>query len=181
METIGHYLVVDLEATCSDDSSIPRDQMETIEIGAVIVEAVSLQPVAEFQSFICPVRHRQLSGFCRELTSITQEDVETAQGFGEVFAQFVEWSFEFTDPLFCSWGDYDRHQLRQDCAYHGVDYPFGEDHLNLKAQFSKRLGIRKRLGMAKAMTRVGLELSGTHHRGIDDARNIARLLPHIVR
>ena len=31
--------------------------------------------------------------------------------------------------------------------------------------------------MAGALRRVGLTLQGTHHRGIDDARNIARLLP----
>ena len=30
----------------------------------------------------------------------------------------------------------------------------------------------------KALAHVGLPLVGTHHRGIDDARNIARLLPH---
>ena len=29
-----YYLVVDLEATCSDDGAVPRDQMEIIEIGA---------------------------------------------------------------------------------------------------------------------------------------------------
>ncbi|GIS61919.1 MAG: hypothetical protein CM1200mP2_41440 [Planctomycetaceae bacterium] len=34
--------------------------------------------------------------------------------------------------------------------------------------------------MAAALKEVGLELRGTHHRGIDDARNIARLLPFIV-
>jgi inhibitor of KinA sporulation pathway (predicted exonuclease) len=27
---------------------------------------------------------------------------------------------------------------------------------------------------------VGLDLVGTHHRGIDDARNIARLLPYCL-
>ncbi|QDT47872.1 sporulation inhibitor KapD [Symmachiella dynata] len=181
MDNIGHYLVVDLEATCSNDGSIPRDKMETIEIGAVMVEAESLQPVDEFQSFIRPVRYRQLSDFCRELTSITQQEVDAAEGFCQVFSRFVQWSVGFADPLFCSWGDYDRHQLRQDCAHHGTAYPFGDEHLNLKAQFSKNLGIRKRLGMAKAIRRIGLELTGTHHRGIDDARNIARLLPHIVR
>ena len=34
--------------------------------------------------------------------------------------------------------------------------------------------------MAQALKLAGLELDGTHHRGIDDARNIARLLPFIV-
>ncbi len=175
-----HYLVVDLEATCNNDGSLPREEMETIEIGAVMVNAGELQPVGEFQSFIRPIRHPRLSTFCRELTSIAQADVDSADTFPPAFARFAEWSAGFEQVLFCSWGDYDRKQLLQDCRFHGAAYPFGDGHLNLKARFSERLGIRRRLGLAKALARVGLELVGTHHRGIDDARNIARLLPHIV-
>ena len=40
--------------------------------------------------------------------------------------------------------------------------------------------IQERYGMAKALQLVGLPLEGTHHRGIDDARNIAKLLPYIL-
>ena len=47
-----HILVVDLEATCCDLQSIPRHQMETIEIGAVMVSTDSLMIVDEFQTFI---------------------------------------------------------------------------------------------------------------------------------
>jgi inhibitor of KinA sporulation pathway (predicted exonuclease) len=31
--------------------------------------------------------------------------------------------------------------------------------------------------MARALQMVGLPLDGSHHRGLDDARNIAKLLP----
>jgi inhibitor of KinA sporulation pathway (predicted exonuclease) len=34
--------------------------------------------------------------------------------------------------------------------------------------------------MNQALELVWMEIIGTHHRGIDDARNIARLLPYIV-
>jgi len=34
--------------------------------------------------------------------------------------------------------------------------------------------------MAKALKRVGITLEGTHHRGIDDARNMAKLMPFII-
>jgi inhibitor of KinA sporulation pathway (predicted exonuclease) len=34
--------------------------------------------------------------------------------------------------------------------------------------------------MAQALQLAGLPLEGTHHRGIDDARNIAKLLPYIL-
>jgi 3'-5' exoribonuclease 1 len=59
-----------------------------------------------------------------------------------------------------------------------VPYPMPGRHVNLKALFSSTRGIRKKLGMAQALQHVGLPLDGTHHRGIDDARNIARLVPY---
>ena len=40
-----HCLVIDLEATCSDDRSIRPDQSETIEIGAVLVLLSTFQVV----------------------------------------------------------------------------------------------------------------------------------------
>ena len=48
------YLVIDFEATCCDQGTIPPDKMEIIEIGAVMVDAGDLKPVDEFQSFVRP-------------------------------------------------------------------------------------------------------------------------------
>jgi inhibitor of KinA sporulation pathway (predicted exonuclease) len=52
--------------------------------------------------------------------------------------------------------------------------------MNLKKRFSATLGEATRYGMSSALERVGLPLTGTHHRGIDDARNIAKLLPYLL-
>jgi hypothetical protein len=46
--------------------------------------------------------------------------------------------------------------------------------LNLKKEFARLFGF-KASGMERALAQAGLQLEGTHHRGIDDARNIARL------
>ncbi len=173
------YLVIDLEATCDDKGAVPRDQMEIIEIGGVWVAGETFQPLAEFQTFVRPVRHPELTVFCTELTSITQAQVDTAPGFAEAIEALAEF-IGGRGPLFASWGAYDRHQFEQDAAHHGVALPLGEDHLNVKQAFSDALGTRRRYGMARALARIGLELEGTYHRGIDDARNIARLLPYTV-
>lgn len=43
LDAYSHFLIVDVEeATCCDRQSIPRRHMETIEIGAVMVEAAGL-------------------------------------------------------------------------------------------------------------------------------------------
>lgn len=173
-----HYLVIDLEATCSDDHSVPRDQMEIIEIGAVMVDSATLQPLDEFQAFVRPVRTPLLTEFCVELTGITQAKVDAAPKFPDVLHDLVAWANAFNEYVFCSWGAYDRSQLKQDCDHHGVDYPLGAQHINLKAEFAEITG-RRPMGVIGALRRVGLTFSGSHHRGIDDARNICRLLPSI--
>ncbi len=177
------YLVIDLEATCDDQGAVPRDQMEIIEIGAVWVDGPTLQPVAEFQTFIKPVRHPRLTPFCTRLTSITQADVEHAPGFRMALSRLEQFITEHRGtrpPIFGSWGNYDRGQFRQDARLHGVKPSFLGEHLNIKQAFSDALGTRKRFGMGRALMRVGLPLEGTHHRGIDDARNIAKLLPYAL-
>ena len=170
------YLVIDLEATCDNLGAVPRREMEIIEIGAVLVDGEHLQALREFQSFIRPVRHPKLTEFCCELTSIQQEQVDTAPNFRQALKALEEFMGGAL-PLFCSWGAYDHNQFKQDAEYHRLKLPFGGQHLNLKAAFSEALNTRKRFGMAGALRRIGLPLQGTHHRGIDDARNIANILP----
>lgn len=174
-----NYLVIDLEATCDNGNLVPKREMEIIEIGAVLVDAISFDPIAEFQSFVRPVRHPTLTPFCRQLTSITQAEVDAAPGFPEVIRSLRDFMAN-QRPLFCSWGNYDRGQFGLDAGYHRVELPFGSDHLNLKQAFSDALGTRKRFGMAGALRELGIPLAGTHHRGIDDARNIAKILPYAI-
>lgn len=177
---MGHcyYLVIDFEATCCDQGTIPREETEIIEVGAVMVDVEELSPVDEFASFIRPVRHPQLTKFCTDLTSITQPQVDDAPGFADVISALSGWAAGFPGHLFCSWGDYDRNQLRRECQQHDVAYPFGDEHMNVKRQFAERRGLGKGVGMAEALKLMGVPLDGTHHRGIDDARNIAKLLPY---
>lgn len=175
---MDHYLVVDLEATCSDDGMVPREEMETIEIGAVMVSTTTLQPVDEFQSFVRPVRNPTLTEFCTGLTSINQAQVDAAASFPEVLDHFVEWARDLGEFTFCSWGDYDRSQFERDCAWHHVAYPLGDRHINLKAEFARIRGRRK-MGVQAALRSVGMPFTGTHHRGIDDARNIVCLIPYV--
>lgn len=170
------YLIIDLEATCSDDGSVPRHEMEIIEIGAVLLQARTFEVESELQTFVRPVRHPRLTPFCTGLTSITQEEVAAAPLFPEALRSLKEWMEGFGDALFCSWGEYDRLQFLQDCRFHGVEYPFGAGHLNLKEEFSRTLGTGRRFGVGGALRRLGLGFEGTHHRGIDDARNIARIV-----
>lgn len=173
------YIIVDFEATCCDTGSIAREEMEIIEIGAVALAGNGPEILAEFQSFIKPVRTPMLTTFCKKLTSISQEQVSSAREFEEVITEFRKWTFSFKNPIFCSWGNYDKNQLKQDCNFYNVKYPFNEKHINIKQKFATNLGLRKGIGLGKALQKVNLQFQGISHRGIDDARNMARLAKYI--
>ncbi|KAF0178529.1 MAG: inhibitor of the KinA pathway to sporulation exonuclease [Limisphaerales bacterium] len=170
-----HAIIVDLEATCCDAGSIPPHAMEIIEIGAVAVRAGDGAPLAEFQSFVRPVRHPPLTPFCTQLTSIQQTDVDDAPTFPEAVLRLRAWLTPFSPYCWCSWGDYDRKQFRQDCAFHRVAFPFAGPHRNLKTEFVATRGMTKKLGVSEALHALGLKFEGTAHRGLEDARNIARI------
>ncbi len=50
-------------------------------------------------------------------------------------------------------------------------------HLNLKTIWKNTTGERKRNGLGSALKYHNLAFEGQPHRGIDDACNMARLLP----
>jgi inhibitor of KinA sporulation pathway (predicted exonuclease) len=171
-----HLLVVDVEATCCDQGSIERPDIEIIEIGAVMVETASMTQVSEFSTFVKPVVHAQLTPFCTKLTSIRQMDVDQAPLYSEAIQHLTEWMRDYSNCAFCSWGNYDRYQFQYDCERNQTPYPFGDVHFNLKAMFHKNQAIKKRCSVSTAMKFAEIEFEGTPHRGIDDARNIAKLL-----
>ena len=175
------WLVIDVEATTSDDGSLPRHEMEIIEVGAVLVDATSLEAVEEFQSFVSPMRHPKLTKFCARLTGITDAMLAGAPRFPAMLGALGErivWPRQGR-LRFASWGDYDEKQWRQDCAFHQVPYAM-PPHENWKRMFSAAQGLKKKLGMAEALALCELPLEGTQHRGIDDARNIAKLAPWVL-
>lgn len=169
-------LVIDLEATCADDGSIPPEEMEVIEVGAVWATHDG-EAIDTFQRFVRPTRRPQLTEFCRSLTHIEQANIDTAPTWPMVAAELAAFSRRHAAQCWGSWGVYDRRQIERECAGHGLADPLrGLDHRNLKAEFAKRRKI-KQVGMATALQIVGLELDGTHHRALSDALNITKLLP----
>lgn len=167
-----NHIIFDLESTCwENDRSKTR---EIIEIGAVKIDA-DKKIIDEFNSFIKPTVHPSLSDFCLQLTSIAKEDVETAQAFPEVISDFKSWVNLNQEYLLCSWGHYDKNQFKCDLKLHSLDSEWVEKHISLKHQYSKIKNLKRPIGMNGALKLENLKLVGTHHRGIDDARNISKI------
>jgi inhibitor of KinA sporulation pathway (predicted exonuclease) len=174
-------LVIDLEATCDEGEGIPPDEMEIIEIGAVWATTEG-KVIDEFQVFVRPLLHPHLTPFCQQLTHIQQTDVDAAETFPAAAVALTRFAqrHQGPDATWGSWGQYDAKQFARDCERHGIADPLaGFQHVNLKSQFSKSGKKIREVGMVKALKLAGIPFQGEHHRGIDDARNIAKLLPWV--
>lgn len=167
------YIVFDLEATCWDQWE--KKDNETIEIGAIMINE-NKQIISEFEQFIRPTKYPILSEFCKNLTTISQEEVNNAPFFPEAIENFKTWiDISNQAYILCSWGFYDRKQFESDCQLHNLDVSWIQNHISLKHQHGKIKNLKRNIGMHNALELEGFKLDGTHHRGIDDSKNITKI------
>lgn len=178
METV----IFDIECSCEDKNINPNYNMETIEIGAVKIKDGKI--VDEFQSFVKPEYTESLTPFCQDLTKISYSDLENAPSFETVMLDFYDF-IKGTSIMSC--GDFDKKFLTREIKGKKLDKPLGlvmkaiwSSHSNLKVHYNNISGF-KMAGMLEMAKRLNVKVEGAHHRGIDDARNLAKIYLELER
>ena len=166
------FIIFDLEATCWEGNTLGREQ-EIIEIGALRMNAFG-EVGSTFQRFVRPVMHPRLSVYCKRLTGITQDEVDSADTFDRVLGHFHDWYDQDGDILLCSWGAKDHQLLEGDMALHRIEDGL-PDYIELKEQYYAIKDMHKKMGLKRVLDREGFDFEGTHHRALDDATNLSYL------
>lgn len=170
-------IVVDLEATCWEGDPPPGQKKEIIEIGVCRLDIASGNRSDKKSLLVCPAKSR-VSDFCTRLTTLTQEQVDQGIPFADAIEQLRR-EYSPADRTWASYGDYDRIQIQKQCEESGLAYPFGRSHINIKNLLAVSLNLPFEIGLDEAVKMLGLPMEGTHHRGHDDAWNIAAVLAAI--
>ncbi len=169
-----NYIIFDLEASCWLGRP-PHGVNEIIEIGSVKVNSYN-EIESEFNKFVKPTVNPILSGFCKKLTSISQDDVDRSKTFPFIIQDFMDWiNIMEEDFTLISWGKYDRQQLFQDCELHKLETEWLDNYFNLKPAYKHLKGLKDEPGLKKAVKMEGFEFTGIHHRAISDAQNLAKI------
>ena len=179
-------LIIDVEATCWDqplpslNHSQVINEMEVIEFGCVVAN-LSGKVLSSRSFFVRPSVRPQLSDFCQRLTGISQTEIDNASGYKEVVRELDAWLSDFNIEFWASWGNYDKNQIQVELERHNVAPKFYElEHVNLKKLWRKGKRNKQSTALLGALEHEGFKFQGKQHRGIDDALNIARILPRIV-
>ncbi|XP_038046210.1 3'-5' exoribonuclease 1-like [Patiria miniata] len=181
-----YLCVIDFEATCEEPTPIDYIQ-EIIEFPIVLVNTKTMEIEDSFDSFIKPLLNPRLSKFCKELTSITQVEVDKADTFPVVLSQVHRWMKSKalgTEHSFIivTDGPWDMNMyLNVQCKLSQVPYPaYARQWINLCKTFSnfyktKRMCLRNMLGALE------MGFDGRPHRGKDDAMNIANIAIRLMQ
>ncbi len=173
-------LVVDLESTCWEKQPPEGQVSEIIEIGIATLDVTTGEPLEKRSILVKPISST-VSPFCEELTTITQAMLDEEGVTLMEACKILRKQYKSKERVWASWGDYDRRQFERDCEAKGLRYPFGPTHINAKSMHALLAGNTREDGMARALESLGIELEGTHHRGHDDAWNIAKIVGHIMK
>eukprot|EP01063_Lacrimia_lanifica_P010612 TRINITY_DN17352_c0_g3_i1.p1 TRINITY_DN17352_c0_g3~~TRINITY_DN17352_c0_g3_i1.p1 ORF type:complete len:245 (+),score=69.43 TRINITY_DN17352_c0_g3_i1:76-810(+) len=185
-----HYLVLDFEASGHDRNSW---NWEIIEFPCVIVDAAAGRavPGGEFHRYVRPTRVPQLSEFAVRECGIAQATVDKADAIDVVLRDFVKWVAEKAAELgmarfaCVTCGDYDL-KTALPAEVRNKSLPplpsFLKRWVNIKHVFGRACWQqdRKGPGMAGMLSLLKLPLVGRHHSGIDDTRNIAQIVLHLL-
>ncbi len=175
---LDQIIVVDIESTCWQDVPPAGEETDIIEIGICTVDITSGQRLEKDSILVKPERSN-VSEFCTQLTTLTQAQVEQGIPFG-VACSILKKKYLSKERVWASYGDYDRRQFEKQCQSLNISYPFGTRHLNIKTLFAIIYALPQEVGMDQALTLLNLPLEGTHHRGGDDAWNIAGILSEVI-
>lgn len=178
---LSKIIVIDLEATCTEKTE-PNFINEIIEIGIAELD-VKRQEITKNWTIMVQPRWSEVTEFCTQLTTIHPEMVTAEAGAVTLnkAIQVLEKEYPSLRKMtWASYGDYDRRQFERQCGREGVMYPFGVTHINVKNLAALYYALPREVGMDAMLEHMGFELEGVHHRGIDDARNIAKILSKVV-
>lgn len=177
-------VVFDIEKTCWMETEADLHQSEIIEIGAVKLDG-NLDTISTFSELIKPSFNAKLSDYCRNLTHISQKEVDNAESLNVVVKSFEEWIGTDTENIY-SWGLQDKNQVIDEVSlkgFHGNIIKLMEErYIDMQQQFMNLNGIRnvKPYGLKRVLCLIGEDFDGKSHRALSDSKNCIPVLKTII-
>ncbi|XP_040579997.1 3'-5' exoribonuclease 1 [Lepeophtheirus salmonis] len=191
---VHYFVVIDFEATC-EERNPSNYKHEIIEFPAVLISSRTAEVVDTFHEYIRPLINPNLSTFCKNLTGISQKTVNASDPFLIVHDKFLNWlenhglGSKYTFSLVTD-GPFDMGRfLYLQTRHSSIAFPeYASKWVNLRKCFINYYkpsynNIHKTStpGLQAMLTSLGMEFEGSPHSGIDDAKNIARIVIRLLK
>ena len=191
-------VVLDFEWTCDNKEKGKRMLYppEIIEFPGVLVQcSFPFEILDEFRVYCRPTVNPTLTDFCKDLTAISQSDVDSGVLLGEALDMYGDWLRKndlVTELLgrddhynfaVVTWGDSDiMTTLRNECKAKGLKMPqYFHQWINLKVLFQRHYKRPAKGGLRACVESCGLSFHGRAHSGLVDSRNTAAIVVQMLQ
>ena len=186
-----YICVLDFEANCAENMKALGMDNEVIEFPSVLlkVDGHTVTKISEFQLYCKPKHTPILTPFCKQLTKITQDKVDAGVAFPDALKQHEMWlrsnvpnfdeHIKLNTCVIVTCGNWDMVTMaRKEYKNYGIKnvHSIYKRFVNIKQDFCTFYKRNKQLGMDGMLNILKLKLDGTHHSGIDDCRNISKIV-----
>ncbi|KAK9239949.1 ribonuclease H-like domain-containing protein [Lipomyces kononenkoae] len=200
---IRYILCLDIEATFDGDRRFNEETHEVIELPCILVDINDGQIIDEFHTFVKPSRHPHLTSKCMTLTGITQEDIDNAPTFIEAIHLLDGFMKKHSDkldpppqvgnpppngsprlgPRNYVWvtdghADIERFLCLRSCRINRIRLPayMSGQYIDMKLLFKTHFKERGFRRIPDMLAKWGLSFEGREHSGLQDARQVARIM-----
>ncbi|MBQ7653933.1 MAG: exonuclease domain-containing protein [Clostridia bacterium] len=176
------FVVLDLEWNNVYGKKIKSFFNEIIEIGAVKLDE-QLNICDEFSCLIKAQVGKKLRLNTRQITHLTNEDLENGVTFPRAISLFKKW-IGSEETVTLSWGDGDVRTLIDNGKYFGLgeEVPYLQNYADLQKYFQRMIKreSKQQIGLKNAAELVGIDVENLSlHRALDDSRLAAECLKKI--
>jgi inhibitor of KinA sporulation pathway (predicted exonuclease) len=178
MKNLSKFIVIDIEATCWEDSVFQKENSEIIEIGVSLID-FSLKKVIKKRSYLVKNKTSTISDYCTNLTGITQQMIDKDGHDLMRVSKLIRKEFSPTHISWGAWGN-DNEMLLRECDKTKSVFPFNTNFTDISHLYSLKKGNSKKWNLSKALTEESLSFIGNKHSGMDDSFNTARLFVKIL-
>ncbi len=166
------YIVLDLEWNNTYARKTKGFINEIIEFGAVMLDD-NLQQVDEFSTLIKSQISKKLRGRVKELTNISNEDLDMGMPFTQAVSFFKKW-INGRENVLMTWGDGDIRVLIDNCRYlmNSATIPFLTNYVNVQNYFQSvvKQPNKNQVGLSAAAEMLGIDFSEyIQHRALGDS------------
>lgn len=176
------YIVLDLEWNGAYSKKAHGYFNEIIEIGAVALDE-TMQVLSTFHRVINPVVSKKLTSVVKELTHITQEELQENGGtFDDTMADFAAWVGD--DATLLTWSNTDLLVLMENFTFFkgAPEIPFMSKYADIQPFCQKQMGadMSQQMGLSRACETLGISAEDSElHRALDDAMLTARVFSRL--
>lgn len=171
------YIILDLEFNCIpigwDKTRRDGLQSEIIEIGAVKLDD-NFNSIAKFQTFVRPQNYFKINQIVRELTSISQNQLNQAPKFKNAFWDFMNW-IRGGEYILCSWGDQDIPSLNDHCKFYNFNF-YCDRFVDIQKLFQDINELEDRTSLKRAIEYYQLKENDRFHFAMNDSEYTAAIL-----